>query len=60
MKKFDVIFNALSCANWIIIDEWEDETEQHYGMIQFYSHDTRKTYKMLWDKDTIIEFEEVS
>lgn len=60
MKKFDIIFNALSCANCIIIDEWKDETEQYYGLIQFYSHDTRKTYKMLWDNDNIIEFEEVS
>lgn len=60
MKKFDVIFNALSCANCIVIDEWNDETEPFYGLIQFYSHDTGKTYRMLWDNDTIIEFREVT
>lgn len=60
MKKFDIIFNALSCASCIIIDEWKNETEQDYGLIQFYSHDSRKTYKMLWDNDTIIKFEEAS
>ena len=60
MKKFDVIYDTLSKDSSIIIEEYEWETEQHYGLIQFYSHDTGKTYKMLWDNDTIIEFEEVS
>ena len=60
MKKFDVIYDTLSKDSSIIIEEYEWETERHYGLIRFYSHDSGKTYKMLWDNDTIIEFEEVS
>ena len=60
MKKFEIIFDALSSTNWISIEGWEEETEQNYGLIQFYSYYTHKTYKILWDNDTIIEFEEVS
>lgn len=42
------------------IDEWKDETETQLGLIRFHSYETGKTYQMLWEKDTIIKFEEVS
>lgn len=60
MTKFDLIYNMICDTKSFIIDECEEETETRLGLIRFYSHKTRKSYQMLWDKDIIIEFEEVS
>ena len=38
-----------------VIEKWEEETETRYGLIQFYSHKTKKSYQMLWENDIMIE-----
>ena len=60
MKKFDIILDALQKVNNIDVDEWQDETEELYGLIGFYCRDTGKSYQMFWNNDTITEFEEVT
>lgn len=60
MTQFDLICEMIGETRNFVIDEYEEETETRLGLIRFYSHKTRKSYQMLWDKDTIIEFEEVS
>lgn len=60
MTQFDLICEMIGETRNFVIDEYEEETETQLGLIRFYSHKTRKSYQMLWDKDTIIEFEEVS
>ena len=60
MTKFDLIYDMICDTKNFIVDEYEEETETQLGLIRFYSHKTRKSYQMLWDEDTIIDFEEVS
>lgn len=60
MKKFDIILNALQKVGNIDVDEWQDETEELCGFIEFHCRDTGKSYQIFWSNDTIIEFEEVS
>lgn len=60
MTKLEMIYDMICDTKNFIVDEYEEETETQLGLIRFYSHKTRKSYQMLWDKDTIIDFEEVS
>lgn len=60
MTKFDLIYDMISGSRGFDIERWSDETETDFGLIQFYSYKNKKSYQMLWDKDTIIEFKEVS
>ena len=60
MTKFDLIYDMICDTQTYVVDECEEETETRFGLIRFHSYQTGKSYQMLWDKDTIIEFEEVS
>ena len=60
MTKFDLIYDMIYDTRSYTIDEWKDETETQLGFIRFHSYKTGKSYEMLWEKDTIIKFEEVS
>ena len=60
MTKFDLIYDMIYDTRSYTIDEWKDETETQLGLSRFQSYETGKSYQMLWEKDTIIKFEEVS
>ena len=60
MTQFDALLNTLLKANNILVDCWCDESDTDYGIIQFYSMDSGKTYRLLWENDVIIKGGEVS
>ena len=60
MTKFDLIYDIICDTRSYTVDEWKDETETQLGLIRFHSYETGKSYQMLWKKDNIIKFEEVS
>ena len=60
MTKFDLIYDMIYDTRSYTIDEWKDETETQLGLIRFHSYETGKSYQILWEKDNIIKFEEVS
>lgn len=60
MTKFDLICDIIYDTRSYTIDELKDESETQLSLIRFHSFETGKTYQMLWEKDNIIKFEEVS
>jgi hypothetical protein len=60
MTQFDILLNVLIKASNIIIEDWCDESDTDYGMIQFRYIGSGKTYRLLWEDDIIIKNGEVT